>query len=263
MTVSFSPADLFRGFAYPWRGFAFIRQHRDLSRYWVPPIVIMACALAASLWLAGRYHDDLLVWLWPAPGGTGWLARLLSVLHRAAEAVAFLVVALLLGLVCASLSTVVAAPFNDALSEVVEQRASGLVAPPFRWIRLLRDVHRTVRLELLKLCCYACVMGPMFVVSLVVPGLGHVLYVGFGGLFTALYFAIDYIDWPASRRGQGVGQRLRLVRARPWLMLGFGLAVWLLMLVPFLNLWLMPAAVAGGTLLFLDLESGVVHGRRE
>lgn len=251
-----SPTDLVRGFAYPLRGIGFIRRHRDLSRYWLPPILIVFCALVLSLWLAGRYHDDLVLWLWPAPTGSDWLSRTLAVLHSALEAIAFVVVAVVLAGLCSMLSTIIAAPFNDALSEVIEQREAGIPIPPFQWSRVLRDAGRSVRLELLKLICYVVVMGPLFLLSWLVPGVGQVLYVVFGSLFTATYFAIDYIDWPASRRGQGVRQRLAIVKSRPWLMLGFGLAVWLLMLVPFVNLWFMPAAVAGGTRLFLDLERG-------
>ncbi len=254
MAGTSSPTDLVRGFAYPLRGVGFIRRQRDLKRYWLPPIIIMFSALVLSVWLSGRYHDDLLAWLWPAPAGSDWLARVLSLLHGALEAVTFLIVLLTLVVVCAMLSTVIAAPFNDTLSEVIEQREAGVPIPPFRWSRLLRDAGRTVRLELLKLFCYLSVMGPLLLLSWLVPGVGQVLYVAFGGLFTAFYFALDYIDWPASRRGQGIRQRLILVRTRPWLLLGFGAAVWLLMLIPFVNLWLMPAAVVGGTRLFLDLE---------
>ena len=37
-------------------------------------------------------------------------------------------------------------------------------------------------------------------------------------------------------------------------MLGFGAGVYLFLMIPLVNLFFMPAAVAGGTLLFLDLE---------
>ena len=80
----------------------------------------------------------------------------------------------------------------------------------------------------------------------------------FGTLFTALYFAIDYIDWPASRRGLAFGQRLVLLRTRPLMTLGFGFAVAACLFVPLLNVCFMPLAVAGGTRLFLDLDAYAV-----
>jgi len=250
-----APSDLFRGFAYPFRGFAFLRKNPDLARYWRWPILITGAALLSSLWLSVHYHDDLLGLLWPDPAGTDWVSRSLTVLHSIVEVFAFFLVALVLGVVCLGFSTVIAAPFNDVLSEVVEQREAGHSAPLFSFERVLRDASRTIRLESLKLVCYAAVMLPVWILSLLVPGVGQVAYVGFAALFSSAYFALDFTDWPASRRGQGIRYRLSVLRSHPWLLLGFGGCVWLLMWVPFVNLWLMPAAVAGGTRLWLDLET--------
>jgi CysZ protein len=98
-------------------------------------------------------------------------------------------------------------------------------------------------------------MGPLLVVSWLLPGIGQAVYMVFATLFTALYFAVDYIDWPASRRGYAFRQRIALLRVRPLLTLGFGFAVGACLFVPLLNLCFMPLAVAGGTRLFLDLSA--------
>jgi len=74
---------------------------------------------------------------------------------------------------------------------------------------------------------------------------------------SAAYFALDYVDWPATRRGLSVRARFALLRRHPLRMLGFGCAVWMCLFVPLLNLLFMPLSVAGGTLLFLDLEAGL------
>jgi CysZ protein len=111
-----------------------------------------------------------------------------------------------------------------------------------------------VVLEIAKLGLWALVMIPLFVLSLVVPVVGQIIYAVFGFFFTAAYFAVDYIDWPASRRNRGISYRFSMLRAHFLPMLGFGTGVWLFLFVPLLNLLFMPAAVAGGTLLFLDLE---------
>ncbi len=255
MVVRVTPLDLFRGFAYPLRGIALLRRHRDLSRYWLPPIVIMGAALCFGTWLSVHYHEQLVSTFWPTPAQEGVTGGLLKAAHWLVELLVLLVALGLSLFACSLASTVIAAPFNDALSEAVEQREAGIAPPPFSLRRVLADLVRTVRLEALKLGAYLAVMLPLWLVSWLVPGVGQVLYVVVGALFTSFYFALDYIDWPASRRSRGIRSRLAVLRQRPMLMLGFGLCTWGLLFVPFFNLLLMPAAVAGGTRLFLDLEA--------
>ncbi|MGE3636870.1 MAG: EI24 domain-containing protein, partial [Sandaracinaceae bacterium] len=152
------------------------------------------------------------------------------------------------------LSNVLAAPFNDLLSEEVEHLATGARGPPFSLKVLLRDTVRTIGLELVKWAIYLAVMLVLLIVSNVVPVVGHVLSSIVGFLFTTLYLAIDYIDWPSSRRNRSIAYRFSVVREHFGAMLGFGSGVWLFLFLPLVNLLFMPAAVAGGTLMFLDLE---------
>jgi CysZ protein len=247
--------EFLRGLAYPFRGFAILRRHPGLARYWLPPIFITLCALIAGSYGAVAYHDDLLNMLWAAPARDDAAGVALSVLHAIVRALAFVLALVVVFALCLGTSSIVAAPFNDALSEAIEIREQGRAAPPFSLSGLVREVARTVRAELLKLCVYVSVMGPLLVASWVLPGVGQVLYVAFGALFTTAYLAFDYIDWPASRRGLGIRDRLAVLRERPLRMLGFGTGVWMCLFVPLLNLAFMPLAVAGGTRLFLDLES--------
>jgi len=101
------------------------------------------------------------------------------------------------------------------------------------------------------------VMVPMWIFSLALPVVGQILYTIFGFVFTAMYWSIDYVDWPASRQNKGVGYRFGMATKHFLPMFGYGTGVWLFLFVPFVNLLFMPAAVAGGTLLYLDLEGGV------
>jgi CysZ protein len=207
---------------------------------------------------AGSYYDDLggAVWSWmPASWGeaTGWVATLLSALRWFINLVLGLLLALLGLVLVVILSSIVAAPFNDALSEAVEQILTGQSAPPFAFKRMLADIVRTIRLEILKVLVYAAVVGPMFLASFVVPGIGQILsLVGFA--LTAIYLGIDYVDWPAARRDWSVGERVTFARQRLAAVAGFGTGVWVLLFVPLVNLFFMPAAVAGGTMLFIAAQ---------
>jgi CysZ protein len=256
--VAKSPIGFVRGLSYALRGMRFVYfQHPELARYWVFPILITGVALLAVFYGAGSYYDDLgdAVWsLFPQSWteATGWIGGMLSALHWLIELIAGMVLALLGLVFVLVLSSVVAAPFNDALSEAVEHISTGGSAPPFSVRQMLVDVVRTIRLELLKVLVYLAVVGPMFLASLLIPGLGSLIsLVGF--VLTAVYLGIDYIDWPAARRNWSVGDRIAFTRRQLPAVAGFGMGVWVLLFIPLVNLLFMPAAVAGGTMLFLAL----------
>lgn len=244
-----------RGLSYPWKGLRFVfLEHPKLARFWLPPILITLALLTLSFTLGWQWHDDVVHWMWAAPTGDGFWVGVLGVLHWLLRAVVLLAL-WAVGLVAVVfLTNVVAAPFNDLLSEEVEHLVTGRKGPPFELAILVRDAVRTVGLELLKLALYLCVMVPMFVISYV-PVVGPIVYAVVGFLFTTLYFAIDYVDWPASRQNRSIHYRFGLLREHFMPMFGFGTGVWLFLFVPLVNLLFMPAAVAGGTLLFLELQA--------
>ncbi len=243
----------FQGVAYSFYGYRIVRRHPELARYWVWPIVLTFCALSTGLYLAVRMHDELTAWMWTEPVRAGAFGYVLSALHSVLEVVVFLLSALFAVVLSSALSSVMAAPFNDALSEAIERREGGNSAVSFAWSRVLRDLSRTLRVELFKLVLYLAVIVPSWFASFLFPGIGHAVHLAFSAVVTAFYLAIDYVDWPASRRGYGLRARLALFQRAPLLMLGFGFSLSALLFVPFLNLFLMPIAVAGGTRLFLDL----------
>ena len=254
------PGDFVRGLLYPVRGLEILRRHGGLRRYWVPPIVLTALSLTSSIVLAVRYHDDALALFWQLPAGEGIWVSVLAVLHWVMRLLALVLGFAVSVVISIALANVFAAPFNDALSEAVELRETGQPAAAFSLRRVLGDLGRTLRIELTKLLVYVAVLGPLFVLSWVLPGPGQLVYTAFASLFTVVYLALDYIDWPASRRGYGMRQRIAMLKVRPMLTLGFGAAVALCLFVPLLNLLFMPLAVAGGTRLFLDLSE--YAGRR-
>lgn len=255
--VAKSPIGFARGVTYALRGMRFVYfQHPSLARYWIFPILITTSAIILVFYGAGTLYDDVgsAVWsLFPESWNeaTGWVGGLLGAFRWVIELLAGILLTLF-GLVLVVLgSSIVAAPFNDALSEAVESILTGEAAPPFSFSRMVADLFRTVRLEVGKVLFYTLVVGPLFVVSFFVPGIGQLVSIVAFGL-TAVYLGVDYIDWPAARRDWSVGDRVAFTRRQLAAVAGFGTGVWLLLFIPLVNLLFMPAAVAGGTLLFIE-----------
>lgn len=271
-----------KGLAYPFKGAKLVFfQHPKLARFWIVPILITVVLLTGALWGGWAAHESVTDWIWADPADAanalkaiateslkdkprdkllvlatepGFWAEAGHWAHSALEVLILLVLWTVGILAVVMLTNVVAAPFNDFLSEEVERIVTGKQGPPFSLKVILRDTVRTVGLEILKLVIYAMIMIPLFLLAQLLPAVGHVIYSVFAFLFTALYFAVDYLDWPASRRNRSVTYRFGLLTDHFMPMFGFGTGVWLFLFIPLVNLLFMPAAVAGGTLLFLDVE---------
>ena len=63
--------------------------------------------------------------------------------------------------------------------------------------------------------------------------------------------AVQYVDYQADNDKVSFIDMLRWMKGRRGLSLGFGLPVYFGMLIPLVNLLVMPAAVAGSTILWV------------
>ncbi len=148
------------------------------------------------------------------------------------------------------LANIIAAPFNGFLAEKVEVVVRGQDDfPPFHWGELVAMLPRTLGRELRKLRYFLPRALGLLILSFI-PVLNLVatpLWV----LFGIWMMAVQYIDYPADNNKLGFDEMLAWLRAKRWQSLGFGGIVYVALLVPLLNLLIMPAAVAGATLFWV------------
>ena len=244
----------FAGLSYPFRGLGFVFfKHPELVRIWIFPILITASLLVTLLYSAWALHDEIVDVVWVAPSGEGTGNTLLRFAHGLLEVVAVLAGVVIAFVGTMLLSSVIAAPFNSRLSVEVERLSQGTEPPASDLAQEIVWVMRTIGLELFKLGVYLAVTIPLWLATLLVPAIGPVSTV-LGFVVTAMHAAVDFTDHPQERRDRSVWSTYAFAVSRFRPMFGFGSAVVVLLFVPFLNLFLLPAVVAGGTLLFLRLE---------
>ncbi|MBU1329655.1 MAG: sulfate transporter CysZ [Gammaproteobacteria bacterium] len=148
------------------------------------------------------------------------------------------------------LATIIAAPFNGFLAEKVETVVRGEdTFPPFNWTELVAMVPRTLGREMRKLGYFLPRALGLLILSFipVVNLIAAPLWV----LFGIWMMAIQYIDYPADNNKMSWQDMLAWLREKRWQSLGFGGATYLALLVPGLNVLMMPAAVAGATLFWV------------
>ena len=152
------------------------------------------------------------------------------------------------------LANIIAAPFNGFLAEKVEVVVRGRDDfPPFSWAELMAMVPRTLGRELRKLAYFLPRAIPLLILTFI-PGLNLVaapLWI----LFGVWMMAVQYIDYPADNNKLGWNEMLAWLREKRWQSLGFGGATYLALMIPFVNILVMPAAVAGATLFWVRERS--------
>lgn len=252
--------DLGRGFQIGFRGLAFLRQHRSLWKWALLPagvnIAVFAVAFAVFLvFYPDLYHlatgflpldppSAWYAWLWVAP------LRLIALVIGILLIVTALVVLYFAFLI---IGTAIAAPFLDVLAQRVEVLATGrTVEEPASLRGTLRAVGASIVVELRKLAFFLSVQVVLLLLGLI-PLLTPFTVIA-AALFTMLFLPMEYASFAMDHHHIDFSQRRALIWQHRWLMLGFGAAAFLTLLIPLLNFVCLPALVVGGTLLFLDVE---------
>ena len=150
------------------------------------------------------------------------------------------------------IAAALAGPFQERLSEVVEQLSTGetVVGEKLTPKTLARDGARGLSGALQRAALFGAVYVPLLALSFL-PVIG---VVGAAGtlLYTSFFGALNFMDPSLERQKLPLRRKIAWGRERmaPWL--GFGAALVGLLFVPLVGLLLTPAFVTGGTLLWID-----------
>ena len=150
----------------------------------------------------------------------------------------------------ALVANVIAAPFNGFLAEKVEVVVRGEDNfPAFSWAELVAMVPRTFGREMRKLGYFLPRAIGLFILSLI--PVVNVIAAPLWLIFGVWMMAIQYIDYPADNNKMSWQDMLAWLRSKRWQSLGFGGITYLALMVPVVNVLMMPAAVAGATLFWV------------
>lgn len=235
-------AEFFRGVGDLGRGFGF----------WVTSPRLMLLGAVPAL-LVGVVWAGLLLWLFLSIDGVAtavtpfadeWAGGLRSGVRLLAEGV---VVATALVVAVLSYSAVVLTvgdPFYERISRAVEAR---LGDPPAEHDEpFVRGVLRAAG-DGLRLLGGSVVVGVLVFLVGLIPVAGAPLAGVLGAVLGGRLLAVELTGTPFDARGHSPAERRRLLRRDRPRVLGFGVATWLVFLIPFGAVVAMPAAVGGAT----------------
>lgn len=244
-------ARLSHGFLSVPRGVGFVAARPRLYP-WLLASLPLTCLVMVGL-VAAAWRVQSEVAGWALAGWEGWLWGSLA---WSISLGGWLIILAAAWLVFAEVGKLVCLPFSEVISRRVEaERTDGL--PGESTAGLVRAgvaVGREVSVGMLHGLLLLPVKIAILVALLplvVVPVVGPMIWWGLPG---ALFHAFDFLDLPTARRGYSFGEKLSFLQRHGYEALGLGLGVCLIIAIPILNLVLLPAAAAGATLLYLELE---------
>jgi CysZ protein len=236
-------SEFFTGTGLLFRGIGLVSRTPGLLLLGLIPGVISLIVVLTALGTLFYFLNDVAsVVTWFADGWSKDARNAIRILAVVGIGAVAVVVAVL---TFTALTLTIGDPFYESISKRVDDRYGGAPEANAPWHRTLRwNLVDSVRLLLFSLAASAV----LFVVGFV-PVIGQTVVPVIGWLVGGWLLTVEISGVPFNRRGIRLRDRRRLLRANRALALGFGVPVFLVFIVPFVAVLVMPGAVAGATLL--------------
>ncbi|MGW0463833.1 EI24 domain-containing protein [Streptomyces sp. NPDC003027] len=247
--------DFGAGFGYLVAGQKWVGRHGRWFGFGLLPGLVTLVLYAGALVGLGYGADDLAAWAtpfaddWTSPwqgAFRGFLTALVFVFGLFLAVVTFTAVTLLVG-----------QPFYESLSEQVDRTEGGDV--PESGLPLWRELWISAR-DSLKVLLRVAFYGVLLFACGFVPVVGQTVVPVVGFCVSGFFLAHELTSVALQRRGVELKDRLRMLRGRRTMTLGFGVPLAVSFVVPFVAVLLMPGAVAGATLMARELTGEPARG---
>ena len=239
-------ADFFHGFSLPFWSVGVIFRSKKLFWLSIFAALLSCVAFGAVALFLLRHTGDFVHLFMGRP--RGWYGRVGYYL------VASLTFVVLLAVGANTVPLLLVTPLQDPISEAAEEACGDFDAPPFSAIGFVRNsavafVHTLARITFL-------LAGQRVLLSFhLLPVIGSLLWTLVANAWTAGWLAGAYLDAPMARHLYPFRDVQGVIADRFRLCFGFGTAVFVILWIPVVNLFLIPLASVGGTLLYRGLRA--------
>ncbi len=148
----------------------------------------------------------------------------------------------------------IAGPFSGPLSqrvESIERDRRGLPQVQIPERGMLADIWRGLVYAIGRLIIFLLVYPLIFLLQFI-PGAGQILFTILALLYSAFVLSVDFSDPILDRKLDTFREKLRYILDRKARSLGFGLGCVILLLVPIVNLVMIPVCVVAGTVVWVE-----------
>ncbi|RNE64159.1 EI24 domain-containing protein [Cryobacterium tepidiphilum] len=244
----------FAGVGYLGQGFRLWARSPRLMLLGALPALVVGAVYTAALVVFALNLPAISAWLTPFASGWDDTFRVTTrIIAGIAVSGLVLIVALF---TYTAITLIVGDPFYERIWRRVEERVGDEPAgdQPF-WGSLARGIR-----DGLRLLAASLVIGLVLFALGFIPVVGQTIVPVLGAFVGGWFLAVELTGFAFDARGLALADRRRMLGADRAATLGFGVATYLLFLVPLGAVVVMPAAVAGATLLSRAALTRSGHG---
>lgn len=240
--------NLIAGAGYLAEGIKLLAHKRVLPFVWLPILfnVLIYYFLFQGLYEFGLGKIDGVMSTLPS-----WLDFIGSLLRW----IFVILMSVIIAFSFSTVATLLGAPFYGLLAEQIAVEKTGEApAISLSWKSLLAIIPRTLLRETQKLLYYIVRLIPLFLLWLigffiaVVQPLVSILWF----LFGAKMLSIQYTDFAFDNDGMNFRTTKKTLKSNRAISLGFGATTQITLMIPFISIFIIPAAVCGATALYYD-----------
>jgi CysZ protein len=230
------------GAQYFFRGLSLLNQ-TGIRRFVIIPFLLNLSIFAILMYVAAGYFNDLLNWIISfLPEALSWLTWILWPLF-------FIICLFLFSFSFSIIANLIGAPFNSFLAFAIEQKLTGN-PPPNSGLSLGAEILLSLRNALRNLAYSLLWAIPIIIVSFipVINILTPFLWIIYG----AWMMSLQYMDYPMGNYSMSFKNIRANLAEKRFLTLGFGAITTAATMIPIVNFLVMPTAVAGATILWVE-----------
>ncbi|TYG35389.1 sulfate transporter CysZ [Lonepinella koalarum] len=240
------------GFHYFVMGWHLITQ-KGLRRFVVMPILLNVVLMVGLSWLFISQINHMIDWVMSfLPAWLDWLSSVMFIMSLVMIVIVFY-------FSFTMLSGFIAAPFNGLLAEKVEKMLTGESLTDMTIMDFIKDIPRMLAREWQKLVYSLPIYIILFLLGFI-PMLGQSVIPVLAYAFTAWMMAIQYCDYPFDNHKISFHTMRVKLKDNRWQSITFGGLISLCMLVPVVNLVVIPVAVCGATAMWVETYRNSLYG---
>ncbi len=231
-----------KGAKYFFRGLSFLNKP-GIRSYVIIPFLLNLVIFSILMFIAADYFSLFLDWL------ESLLPEMLSWLIWILWPIFFILTLFVFSFSFSIIANLIASPFNSYLARAVEEKLTG-TPPPDSELDLWAEILLSIKNELRKILYYILWAIPIVILSFipVINIITPVVWV----LFGAWIMSLQYIDYPMGNYSMSFKNIRANLAEKRLLTIGFGGITTAATAIPIINFLVMPTAVAGATILWVE-----------